>query len=192
MKEEIIQMTNQTLDEIKQTGRTRRALEEGVSATKKVLVLVLAAAVFVAGGFAATELGMPAVIQYGFWTFTGRVSIFQLIGQGSAPTAAAGSGAGVASGGTCTVTGNNLSHIITVVTGSAPAINAQICSITFNNGTLLSSNRGCSVNARNANAASQMLNVFSNTPSTTSYSISVGATALPASTTNFVWYDVCI
>lgn len=54
----------------------------------------------------------------------------QLVGSGSVPTAAAGTGAGT--GPTITVAGNSISGTITVLTGSAPAAsNATIATISF-------------------------------------------------------------
>lgn len=99
------------------------------------------------------------------------------------PSSSAGSGAGT--GPTLSVAGKNGSHEVTLTTGTTPSASAVVFTITF--GTTSGSFAVTPypiVTPSNANAAALSGNgqIYVSSRSTTSYSVSVGSTALAAST----------
>lgn len=114
----------------------------------------------------------------------------QLTGTGSAPTCAvnttyAGSGA------TCSVSGTNLSHNVTLNTGTGTTAGGVLVTVTFN-GTLATAPNGCSLTPQNTNAVGQAAMVYTTAPSTTAYTISVAGSAIPASISGYTWHVPCI
>lgn len=117
------------------------------------------------------------------------IGVGQLSLTGSTPTIANGVGAGT-SPGTPTITGTNGAGVITVITGSATPTGAILATIT-DNGTLSVAPESCQIFPRNAAASLQSNFVFTTAPTTTSWTISVGASAVTASST-LIWSFICI
>ncbi len=116
-------------------------------------------------------------------TFSHTIAAPQLVGSGTAPTCTLGAASGSNSGSACaSITGKNLAGRITITTGTATTASATLATITFG-GTVTTAPQGCSLQPTNANAVGQNLMVFSNYPTTTGWTIGVGGTAVPASTT---------
>jgi hypothetical protein len=109
-------------------------------------------------------------------------------GGGGTPTIATGTAAGT--GASATITGDNLAGVIAVTTGTATTASATLATITFN-GELSTAVQGCSLMARNANAAGQVAMIFSTAPSSTTWSIAVSGGALPASVSSYQWSYQC-
>ena len=107
----------------------------------------------------------------------------------AAPTVANGAGAGT-SPGTPAVTGNNNAGVLTVITGTATTASSTLATVTFS-GTLGTVPQGCNLMPRNAAAALMDTSVFTTAPSSTSFTVGVGATAVSASTT-LVWSYLCL
>lgn len=118
-------------------------------------------------------------------TFSG-----QIIPGGSAPTCAVGSAAG--SGATCSITGVNQSGHVTVNTGTSTLASNTLVTITFNGGPLSVAPYNCGLTSGNVNATGQVAMIYSTTPSTTTWTIAVSGTAVPASTSGFTWGYTCI
>lgn len=112
-----------------------------------------------------------------------------LNGSGAVPTCVVGTGAGT--GATCSLTGTNLGHVLTLNTGTTPASSATAVTVTFA-GTITVAPSGCSATPRNAAAASVLSSIFTTAPSTSGYTIGVDTIALPASTSGISWYLPCI
>lgn len=119
----------------------------------------------------------------------GITAVAQLVGNSGAPTVAVGAGAG--SGATASIAGTNLAGVVTVSTGTSTTGSSVLATITFN-GTLGTAPQGCTLFPRNANAVGQVAMVYTTAPSTTIWTISVGGSAIPASTTSFIWSYACI
>lgn len=122
--------------------------------------------------------------------FTGTLTTKGLTGTGSAPTCTvnttyAGSGA------TCSVSGTNLSHNVTLNTGTGTTAGGVLVTVTFN-GTLATAPNGCSLTPQNTNAVGQAAMVYTTAPSTTAYTISVAGSAIPASISGYTWHVPCI
>ena len=115
------------------------------------------------------------------------VQASQFIPTGSTqPTMVAGAGAGTSP--TCTsLTGWNAAGVVTCTTGTSPTASATLATITLS-GTLTTAFRSCQLTPRNA--ATVGAPVYTTLPSTSSWAIGVGATALTASTA-YSWSYLC-
>jgi hypothetical protein len=114
------------------------------------------------------------------YTFTRPV-----ISGGSAPTIAAGAGAGTSP--TVGISGFNQSGVITVTTGTSPSTGI-VATITFN-GTLTAAPQGCQVEARNAATGPIQTSAFTTAPTMTTWTITADV-ALAASTA-YSWSYFC-
>jgi hypothetical protein len=120
--------------------------------------------------------------------FSGAVKIPQIIAGGSVPTIAPGAGAGTSP--SCTsIAGANMAGVITCTTGSAPSPASTLATITFH-GILGTAPQGCALMPRNAATALVVADEYTTAPTTTTWAIAVGATALAASTT-YAWSYQC-
>lgn len=123
----------------------------------------------------------------GAWTFSstalfdGAVTLpsIEIVG-GTAPTGTVGTGAG--GGGTVAVTGNQNSHVVTVVTGTTPAANAVIALINVG-GTSTTDGPNPTISPGNANAAGLGADVWGASSGTGKVYTLNSTTALIASTT---------
>jgi hypothetical protein len=109
----------------------------------------------------------------------------------AAPTATAGAGAGTSPTVSLNGQSSDVSGYLSVTTGSAPAANATVATITF--GTAYSTLAKCMLWPANA-AASGIVgaaNVYVPVPTTTAFLITSGTTALAASTL-YTWGYTCI
>ena len=107
---------------------------------------------------------------------------------GSPPTVAVGAAAGT--GATASVTGSSISGSVTVNAGTSTTSTATLATITFPTayGT---APRSCTLQPQNAAAVTQVGMVYSTAPSTTAWTLAVGASAVPVSTT-YVWGYSCL
>jgi len=107
------------------------------------------------------------------------------------PTIATSSGAGAGTGPTLSVSGSDVSGLVTVTTGSGPITGATVAQITYNTGYATAPN---SVTLTPANAAAAALsgatNVYMSVSNPTSFVITSGSSALTASTQYKWWYSV--
>jgi hypothetical protein len=108
----------------------------------------------------------------------------------SAPTTAAGSGAGTSPTLSLNANSNDLSGYLSVTTGSGPAAGATVATLTF--GTTYSTLAKCLLSPANAAAAglSGAANVYVPVGSASSFSIASNSTALAASTL-YTWGYTC-
>jgi Pectate lyase superfamily protein len=108
----------------------------------------------------------------------------------SAPTAAAGAGAGTSPTLSLNANSNDLSGYVSVTTGSSPATNSTVATLTF--GTAYSTLAKCLLSPANAAAATLTGagNVYVPLGTNTAFSISSGATALAPSTL-YTWGYTC-
>jgi hypothetical protein len=138
---------------------------------------------------------VPSVTNYDIempnFTVTagGLLGAVQLSGLGSTPTIAVGAGAG--SGATASVTGNNIDGVVTLSSGTSTTASATLATITFSGTLPATPAGGCTIMPRNANAVGQVLMVYSTSPSTTSWTIAVAGSAIPASITSYLWSYHC-
>lgn len=116
------------------------------------------------------------------------ISTVHLQGSSSAPTIAAGAGAGTSP--TVSVTGTDLGGYITVTTGTLPTLSATVVTVTFNV-AYGSAPRCIQLTPAGPNAALlsgvNMVYVDQSGITTTTFAITSGTTALTASTT-YKWY----
>lgn len=115
-------------------------------------------------------------------TFNQKAIVTHIEGSGTSPTIVAGVGAGTSP--TVSVTGNDFSHQVTVITGTLPTgTNAVVATITFASAFSGTPRPVFS----SANAATATLSgvsmVFMDGASSTTYTITSGVTALTAATT---------
>lgn len=107
----------------------------------------------------------------------------------TAPTMAAGAAAGTSP--TCTsVTGNNNTMVLSCTTGTSTTASGTLATITFN-AALSPVPKGCSLTPRNAISAIAPNDVYTTAPSSTTFTIAVGTTALSASTA-YSWSVICL
>jgi hypothetical protein len=119
----------------------------------------------------------------------GVTSTAQVVASGSAPTMAAGAAAGTAP--SCTsVTGANMAGVIACTVGTGTSASATLATVTFR-GAAVTAPQGCSLMPRNAAAASATGTIYTTAPTTTGWTIAVGATALSASTA-YSWSYSCM
>lgn len=116
--------------------------------------------------------------------FTGTVSVKHLIGNGGAPSIAAGAGAGT--GPTVFVSGTDTAGAVIIITGTLPTVSSVAATVTFL--SAFASNPFMSLTPGNAATAllSGATGVFV-TPSTTNFTITAGPSGLVAATT-YLWY----
>lgn len=113
---------------------------------------------------------------------TGDVRSSHVIGSTSTPTATPGTGAGT--GGTVTAVGNDTDMQVTIVTGTTPTgSNAIIGTITYNKTFTSTPHPTFSPANATADTLSGATGVFMDGASTSTFTISSGATGLLASTT---------
>lgn len=111
-----------------------------------------------------------------------------IVGNGSTPAIAAGTGAGTSP--TVTMTGSQHSGSITITTGTTPAASATVATVTF---TSAFPTKGVLIlTPLNGNAAALTGNatVYVSAGTATTATISVGSTALAASTSYQYWFSV--
>jgi len=116
------------------------------------------------------------------------VQLKHLVGSSSAPTIAAGTGAGTSP--TVSISGTDLSGYISVTTGTVPTLSATVATITFN-GAYGATPKCVLVDAANSNASGLsglgMVYVDQAGITTTTFALTAGATALTGSTA-YTWY----
>jgi hypothetical protein len=131
-------------------------------------------------GTLQVQSGLPA------WTNNpvfGNVTLNHEIGGSSAPTIAAGAGAGT-SPGAITITGTDSAGQISVTTGTLPSISSVICTVTFN--AAYGSTPYVVFSAANGAAALGAAVVYAVAPNASTFTLSSDTTALTAATT-YVW-----
>lgn len=122
----------------------------------------------------------------------GNTSMAHLVGNTSAPTIAAGTGAGTSP--TVTVTGSDLGHQVNVTTGTSPTVSATVATVTFN---VAYASAPKVIQLTPANSVTAALNgtaqiyVDSSSTTTTVYVIKVGSGGLAASTA-YSWFCTVI
>jgi hypothetical protein len=116
------------------------------------------------------------------------VAAGQFVGAGDAPSAKPGTAAGRSS--TVTVSGTNLAGVITLTTGTGSTASGTVADIRFH-GTLGVAPQGCSLMAREPNAASTATTIFTIAPDTSAWAVNVGKSALSDATT-YVWSYICM
>jgi hypothetical protein len=116
------------------------------------------------------------------------ITAAQFTGSGDAPSAKAGAAAGRAS--TVTVSGTNMAGVITLTTGTGSSASGTVADIRFR-GTLGVAPQGCSLMAREPNAASATTTIYTIAPDTSAWAVNVGRFALSDATT-YVWSYVCM
>ncbi len=112
-----------------------------------------------------------------------NISLKHLIGNSSAPTIAAGAGAGTSP--TISITGTDLAGAVTVTSGSTPSASSVIVTITFNG----SYGTAPYVQLTPANAATALLNgttMVYVTATTTTFVINAGTVGITPATT-YLW-----
>jgi trimeric autotransporter adhesin len=119
---------------------------------------------------------------------SGDVTVRQIVGSGASPTVSAAPAAG--SGASATVTGTAVSGVLSVTAGTGPSASAALLNVAW---TLGSSTppEGCSLMPRNAAAAAVAATIYTGAPSTSGWTVNVGATALSASTL-YSWSYQCM
>lgn len=128
---------------------------------------------------AGTDYVAPGAASVTF----GNATITHVIGGGSSPSIAAGTGAGTTP--TVSVTGKDHGFTISVTTGTLPTLSATVCTVTF--AAAYASAPHFSLTSSNANA-SLLTGATMVTPSstTTTFVLTAGATALTGATT-YTW-----
>jgi len=112
----------------------------------------------------------------------------QFVGGGATPSVATGAAAG--RGSSVEVAGNNLAGVITLTTGTGAAASGMVAAVRFH-GTLGVAPQGCSLMAREPNAASAATTVYTTAPDTKAWAVNVGKSALTDATT-YVWSFLCM
>lgn len=122
---------------------------------------------------------------------SGNTKTFHLVGGSSAPTIAAGTGAGTSP--TISITGTDLAGYITVTTGTLPSLSATIATITFN-AAYGSAPRYIGLSAGNGTTAAltgaNMVFVDQSAIATTTFTITSGTTSLTPATTYKFFYNI--
>lgn len=120
--------------------------------------------------------------------FTGPVSVRHLIGNGGAPSIAAGAGAGT--GPTVFVSGTDTAGAVIIVTGTLPTVSSVAATVTFLKA--FATNPFMSLTAANAATAllSGVTGVFVS-PGATNFTITTGPSGLVAATT-YAWFYTVI
>jgi len=118
------------------------------------------------------------------------ISVKHIIGSSSAPTIAAGTGAGTSP--TVSISGNDLIHKVTITTGTSPTASATVATITFN----VAYGVAPKIILTPVNSAAAALNgtaqiyVDDASTTTTVYVIKVGSGGLTASTTYLFYAQI--
>jgi len=118
------------------------------------------------------------------------ISVKHIIGSSSAPTIAAGTGAGTSP--TVSVSGNDLAHKVTITTGTSPTASATVATITFN----VAYGAAPKIILTPVNSAAAALSgttqiyVDDASTTTTVYVIKVGSGGLTASTTYLFYAQI--
>lgn len=120
----------------------------------------------------------------------GTADFTQFVGRGAAPAIAVGAAAGSGATASIAAGGTNLGGQITVATGTGTTSGAVLATITFA-GTVTTAPKVCTLTPQNTNAVGQVAMVYTTQPSTTIWTISIGGSAIPASTSSFVWGYIC-
>jgi hypothetical protein len=126
-------------------------------------------------------------IKAGRSTFD-AVAADQFVSTGDAPAVKAGDAAGRAS--KVTVSGTNTAGVITLTTGTGSAAGGMVAEIRFH-GALEVAPQGCSLMAREPNAASAATTIYTSAPDTSAWSVNVGKAAL-SDATRYVWSYLCL
>lgn len=126
-------------------------------------------------------------------TFNNLVTLSgHLAGSGTAPTIAAGTGAGTSP--TVSITGTDLNGVVSVTTGTLPTLSGTVVTVTFNV-AYASAPRDVIWIEANSNAAllSGVTKTFVNSAgiTTTTFAVTAGTTALTAATA-YKWYYVVV
>jgi len=109
-------------------------------------------------------------------------------GTGTAPTIAAGTGAGTSP--TVSVTGHDAAFTISVTTGTLPTLSATIATVTFN--TAYANAPHFSFTPSNSNSSTlNGVNMVTPSSTTTTFVLTAGATALTAATT-YTWEVIVV
>jgi len=116
---------------------------------------------------------------YGNMAMPGNLMSANYYATSATPSIVASTGAGTSP--TVTITGNNLDQIITVVTGSTPAANAKLVTVTMSGGFQYPNI--CIPVGANNNSNNTTKTWFFTDETNNSYELWIGATALAASTT---------
>lgn len=123
---------------------------------------------------AANTLSSPAAS----WVFSGTVTCSHHIGGGSAPTIAAGSGAGTSP--TVSISGTDSAGQITITSGTLPSVSAVIATVTFS----VAYGAAPYVVLWPSNAAASILNFLPYVGSTTTtFTVNAGTVGLAGATT---------
>jgi len=147
-----------------------------------------------AGGIclsAGTALTCDQTISHssGSSTFRTFLTAPQVVAGGAAPTTTAGA-AGGSSPSCSIVSGANMAGVLSCTTGSGTTANATLSTVTFSAG-VTTAPQGCLLMPRNAASASVATTIYTTAPTTTGWTVAVGATALGASTT-YSWSYHCM
>lgn len=121
----------------------------------------------------------------GWLVNTPKLTTPQIVPSGAAPSVATGAAAGASP--TATISGFNMSGVVSVTTGTAPAASATLATVSFSS-SLSVAPVGCSLTPRNAAAAA--LGIFATAPTQTNWTIAADAAA-PAASTTYAWYYHC-
>jgi hypothetical protein len=112
----------------------------------------------------------------------------EFLGGGGVPSVGVGAAAGRAA--SVQVTGTNLAGVITLTTGTGAAAAGTVAVVRFQ-GKVSVAPQGCSLMAREPNAASAATTVYTTAPDTQAWSVNVGRSALSDGTT-YVWSYLCM
>jgi len=152
----------------------------GIFSTTAMNVVAGAGSNLTLGGNAAVQLTMSSTLS----SFSVPVSTTHIIGNSSAPTIAAGTGAGT--GPTIAIVGNDLCLKVTLTTGTLPVVSATVFTVTFN----AAYGAAPIPQMTGGNGAAASLNGLSMvypTTTTTTMVLNSDTTALTAST-QYIWY----
>lgn len=127
-----------------------------------------------------TDQGIPAYIN-GAARIVGALTTNRLAGAGNTPTIAAGTGAGTSP--TVSIVGTDTAGRITITTGTSPAANATIATITFAGGAYGSAPYVSLTPSNQPAAALSGANMPFPSSTTTTFVLTSGTTALTAATT---------
>lgn len=116
----------------------------------------------------------------------GSATAPQFIASGTAPTIAAGAGAGTSP--TLAITGANMAGVVTLTAGTTPSASAIVGTVTFS-GTVTTAPKGCSVTPQNLATIGIPVGL-SAAPTTGGWILDVGATAFTAATV-YAWNYSC-
>lgn len=119
----------------------------------------------------------------------GIVTGSQFVVSGSSPTPSAGAAAGASPTISVSAGSTNIAGVLNLTTGTSTTASGTLVTITFR-GTLTVAPLGCDFTPRNAVSALAAAMLYSTAPTTASWTMAVGGTALTASTA-YSWYYAC-